>query len=206
MAIVYRHIRLDKTQPFYIGIGADEERAYCKKQRNAHWHNIAKAGYEVEILFTDLNWEQACEKEREFIKLYGRRDLGTGTLVNWTDGGEGKTNPVVSEETRRRLSVALKGKAVPEERKIRLSHTHKNLPKEVRDRMNAALIRGESHHWTGKNKGADNANAKIVLDTATGIYYETAKEAVNASRYNAYSHFTMMLKGVRPNTSTFIYV
>ena len=28
MAVVYRHIRLDKNEPFYIGIGEKENRAY----------------------------------------------------------------------------------------------------------------------------------------------------------------------------------
>ena len=33
MAYVYRHIRLDKNQPFYIGVGTCDtyERAYSKK-------------------------------------------------------------------------------------------------------------------------------------------------------------------------------
>jgi hypothetical protein len=91
MAIVYRHIRLDKNEPFYIGIGAETSRAFdVKKGRNTYWKNIVnKTDYEVQILFDDLTWDEACEKEKEFITLYGRRDLGTGTLVNMTDGGEG---------------------------------------------------------------------------------------------------------------------
>ena len=34
MAILYRHIRLDKNVPFYIGIGKDIKRAYSKSNRN----------------------------------------------------------------------------------------------------------------------------------------------------------------------------
>ena len=91
MAIVYRHIRKDKNEPFYIGItNTDIKRPYTKYKRNNLWKNIVnKTDYEVDILFDDLTWEQAQEKEKEFIKLYGRIDLGTGTLVNMTDGGEG---------------------------------------------------------------------------------------------------------------------
>jgi hypothetical protein len=91
MAAVYRHIRLDKNEPFYIGISSNIERPYSKFNRNKWWHNIVKkTDYEVEILFDDLTWEESCEKEKEFIKLYGRKDLGLGTLVNLTDGGEGQ--------------------------------------------------------------------------------------------------------------------
>ena len=55
MAYVYRHIRLDKNEPFYIGIGAHLKRAYEKTKRNKFWYNVvAKTEYNVEILFYDL--------------------------------------------------------------------------------------------------------------------------------------------------------
>jgi len=104
MAIVYRHIRLDKNEPFYIGIGKTEKRAYEKIKRNQFWHNvIAKTNYEVEILFDDLSWENAEEKEKEFIKLYGKRDNNTGCLVNITDGGGGTLGARHNEESRRKI-------------------------------------------------------------------------------------------------------
>jgi hemerythrin superfamily protein len=88
--IVYRHIRLDKNIPFYIGIGKDTSRPRNKKDRSNFWKNIiGKTKYIVEILFDNLTKEQAIEKEKEFIKLYGRIDLKTGTLCNMTCGGEG---------------------------------------------------------------------------------------------------------------------
>lgn len=70
MIYLYRHIRLDKNEPFYIGIGKGK-RAYSKKSRNIHWLNIINSTpYEVEIILENLSWEEACEKEKEFIKLY----------------------------------------------------------------------------------------------------------------------------------------
>jgi len=104
MAIVYRHIRVDKNEPFYIGIGKTEKRAYEKIKRNQFWHNvIAKTDYEVEILFDDLSWENAGEKEKELIKLYGKRDNNTGSLVNITDGGGGTLGARHNEESRRKI-------------------------------------------------------------------------------------------------------
>jgi hypothetical protein len=100
MAYVYRHIRLDKNEPFYIGIGEKEKRAYSIYDRSALWKKIVKkSNYEVEILFYDLTWEKACEKEKEFIKLYGRIDLKNGCLANLTDGGEGATGYKHSKES-----------------------------------------------------------------------------------------------------------
>ena len=118
MAIVYRHIRLDKNEPFYIGIGKTERRAYIKGNRSSLWKKIGlKTEYEVEILFDDLTWEQACEKEIELIKLYGRKDLGLGPLVNMTDGGEGTLNKEPWN----------KGRKTSEEQILKLKLSHKGM-------------------------------------------------------------------------------
>ena len=77
MAYIYRHIRLDKNEPFYIGIGSDSDfkRALSSKDRNTHWHNIkTKSNYKIDILLKDLTWEEACNKEKEFIDLYEKED------------------------------------------------------------------------------------------------------------------------------------
>lgn len=129
MAYVYRHIRLDTNQPFYIGIGSDKNyfRANQKtsSKRNSYWVNIvSKTDYEVEILLDDLTWQEACEKEKEFIALYGRKDNNTGILSNMTDGGEGVLNVNVSDITRAKLSELgkkRKGITFTEEHKNNLS-------------------------------------------------------------------------------------
>lgn len=103
MAILYQHIRKDTNEIFYIGIGKEKTRAKSKSRNNPYWHHIVKKyGYIVEILFHDLTWEEACLKETELIKKYGRKDLGTGPLVNLTDGGEGTPN--VGPETLKKIS------------------------------------------------------------------------------------------------------
>jgi hypothetical protein len=95
VAYIYRHIRLDKNEPFYIGISSSNNnysytRANTKMQRNEIWGRIvAKTDYIVEILLDDISYEEAKVKEKEFIKLYGRIDNQTGILSNLTDGGDG---------------------------------------------------------------------------------------------------------------------
>jgi len=117
MAYLYRHIRLDKNEPFYIGIATHLKRAYDKSSRkNKIWQSIIKkTPYEVEILFDDLTREAVLEKEKEFIALYGRIDKDTGTLCNLTDGGEDFTGEwnkgrKASEETRAKQREAAKHK------------------------------------------------------------------------------------------------
>ena len=136
MAYVYRHIRLDKNEPFYIGIGNDENysRANSIKNRNRYWNSIYnKTRIEIDILISNLTWDIACEKEKEFISIYGRKDLGTGTLVNLTLGGEGKIGAIISKETREKLSIAGKGRKRPKEviEKIRLKNIGKKRSKET---------------------------------------------------------------------------
>jgi len=91
MAIVYRHRRIDTNEIFYIGIGKNKSRAYqkSKSKRSTFWLNIVnKTDYQVEIIAEELTWEEACELEIFLINEYGRKDLGTGSLVNMSEGGE----------------------------------------------------------------------------------------------------------------------
>ncbi|MEY2647025.1 MAG: Flavobacterium phage Fpv2 [Bacteroidota bacterium] len=129
MAYLYRHIRLDKNEPFYIGISNvndDYKRAYKKSCRNKHWTNIVKCTkYEVEILFDDLTEEEVKIKEKEFISLYGRVDLKTGSLVNLTDGGDGVLNMNTNSELRLKLSKAAIGKKMSESAKKKMGDNQK---------------------------------------------------------------------------------
>lgn len=114
---LYRHIRPDTNQVFYIGVGVVGEkdqystsfshyyrRAYSKSYRNTYWHNVINKNhkYEIEIILESNNESYILQKETEFIKLYGRKDLGTGTLVNLNDGGLQHLN--CSEETKKKIS------------------------------------------------------------------------------------------------------
>jgi hypothetical protein len=117
---LYRHVRNDINEPFYIGIGTCQfkykkldkrfDRAYRKasRDRSTFWHNIVnKTSYSVEIIFLSSNIEIIKNKETEFIKLYGRKDLRTGSLVNLTFGNEGNYNTKpISLEVRKNMSRA----------------------------------------------------------------------------------------------------
>ena len=127
MGYVYTHRRLDTNEIFYIGIGGfnlsekegSYKRAFCKK-RTIFWKNItSKTDYTVEITLDNLSLEEASNKEIEYIKLYGRRDLGLGALVNLTDGGEGSIGRIpwnkgqktgnLSDKTKKKISESNKG-------------------------------------------------------------------------------------------------
>lgn len=168
MAYVYRHIRLDKNEPFYIGIGSDDEGKYTRAnekncRRNSHWHRIyKKTEIEVEILLDGLDYEKAKEKEIEFIKLYGRRDLGTGCLINLTDGGDGIKNKVFTEEYKRKLSEAAKKRGRPAhfEKMVAARRAITEVSQETRDKLSKAAkgkkLKPEQIELLKKRTGPNN--------------------------------------------------
>jgi hypothetical protein len=124
MAYVYKHIRKDTNEVFYIGIGKTKRRPTDKNNRNDRWTKLVnKVGFYAEIIEDGLTWQQACELEIKLIKQYGRRDLNEGSLVNMTDGGDGFVGThseetkaklkqrYVSPELRKKLSELKKGKS-----------------------------------------------------------------------------------------------
>ena len=129
MAYVYRHIRLDKNEVFYIGIGNDSKGRYFRanniKGRSRIWKNITKkTSHIVEIIEDDITWEDACSKEKWWIKFYGRKNINEGPLCNLTDGGEGIVGLVRTEEHKKKQSVAAKNRPpMSQEIKDKISKT-----------------------------------------------------------------------------------
>lgn len=106
MIYVYKHIRKDNNEVFYIGIAKRKTRLSSSNNRNKYWHNVVnKCGYDVEIIEKGISWKEACEREKYWIKFYGRKDLNEGTLVNMTDGGEGVENYSHTDKTKKKLSI-----------------------------------------------------------------------------------------------------
>ena len=143
MCVVYRHRSNKDFSIFYVGIGKDVKRAYRKSQRSNYWERVAKKyGYTVEILREDISQEDACELEILLIEEYGRRDLGTGILVNMTDGGELNLGKTVSLETREKISKANKGKTRSKELREKMSRDYMGRvhSKETREKISKAQI------------------------------------------------------------------
>jgi hypothetical protein len=88
MAYLYKHIRKDTNEVFYVGIGSDSDysRAYTKHKRNRFWKSVVnKTDYDVIIVEDNKSWVEVTEREKYWISFYGRKNLGEGTLVNLTD-------------------------------------------------------------------------------------------------------------------------
>jgi hypothetical protein len=152
---VYIHRKATNGEVFYVGKGKDN-RAYDNRIRNKHWHNIVnKHGLIVEFAKTDISEAEAFELEEHLIHFFGRFDLGKGVLVNMTDGGEGASGHVHSEETRKKIgyssTLRLTGKTLSEETKLKMSEAHKGktISEETKLKMSDAK-KGEKHPCFGK--------------------------------------------------------
>ena len=75
---LYKHTRLDKSEPFYIGIGTKQKgntyldiytRAFARSRRNKIWKDIVrknKEKYEVETFLESDDYDFIKQKERDF--------------------------------------------------------------------------------------------------------------------------------------------
>ena len=100
---LYFHINKSNSIVFYVGIG-NKKRPYSKRSRSQFLKNIvSKYDYLIEVIHSDLSLDEACELEKHYIKIFGRLDIGSGSLVNLTDGGEGSTGYKHSDETKAKI-------------------------------------------------------------------------------------------------------
>jgi hypothetical protein len=182
MAVVYRHRRLDTNEIFYIGIGVDKRRAYekSKHKRSEFWHKVNnKTDIVVEILVENISYSDAEELEIFLISLYGRKDLGLGTLVNMTDGGGGTCGYNLTEHHKESLRNRMKSDSNPAKN---MTDVHReNIKKGNKGKGKGRILTDEtklkiSNNRKGKLLYGDHHQAKKVINTITGEVYDTIKE------------------------------
>jgi hypothetical protein len=109
-----------KLSPYYVGKGSGY-RAFNPRQRRV---KPPKDRSCIVFVQEGLTEQEAFDLERYCIALYGRKDLGTGILGNFTDGGEGASGLRVSQEVRDRISRANLGRVVSQETRDKLSQAN----------------------------------------------------------------------------------
>jgi hypothetical protein len=134
-----------KYSPYYIGKGK-ERRAYASARLGAP---SPKDPSFIVFVQEGLTEDEALELEKYCIALYGRVDLGTGILRNLTDGGEGKSGAIVSEDVRQRIANA--------QRKEKHRLWGKHLPEETKQKISEA-VRGDKHPFWGKTHTQESRN------------------------------------------------
>jgi hypothetical protein len=219
---IYAHINAVKNEIFYIGKGFGK-RAYAKNGRSKFWKNtVAKYNYIVDILEDGLTEEQAFIREKSYITRIGRRDLGTGPLVNLTDGGEGSSGTIKSDETKKKLSEAGKNRKHSEESKNKMSEAKKGIIFSEKHKQNLSKNAKEKGFIPPSQKGRiktietkikhsnsisgdKNCHAKKIICVETNKIWGSAKECAKYNNIN-YSTLVNKLNGLRKNNTSFRYL
>jgi hypothetical protein len=160
---VYQYYDPVRKEPIYIGKGYGERYkkhlwpSSLKKKhpfiQRINW--IKKQGKEPNILFLYINLpeEKAFLLETRTIKEIGRKDLGKGSLLNLTNGGEGSSGVKPSIKTRIKMRQKQLGKHLSQEHKEKIARSHKGMkyPKEFGEKLRQANL-GRQLTQKHKNK------------------------------------------------------
>ena len=104
---VYAYLREDFT-PYYIGKG-NGRRALSKNRAIPKPKDPSR----IVLLHEDLDEETAFDLETSLVYHYGRQNIGTGILWNLTDGGEGTSGWMHSEESKEKIRQSKIGEKNP---------------------------------------------------------------------------------------------
>lgn len=204
---VYRDPRpLKKDQPVYVGKGTGD-RDLSHWSRGSHnkpfqdfISHLKQRGLvaQCERVFETAIEAEAFAKEIELIALYGRRNTNTGTLFNLTDGGEGASGAIRSDEEKAHLRVESLDKWQRPEYRAKVTEAQKAVQgtpearamksensaeawanPEVREKRQAGIKRGRS---TAESKAKTSAQAKAQWGDPEYAAKQTANNQEIANR------------------------
>lgn len=146
MYYTYAYLREDRT-PYYIGKGKGK-RVYSKIR------SVSMPPKErIIILKNNLTEEDAFKHEIYMIDIFGRKDLGTGILHNKTNGGEGVSGHIFTEDQKQKISKSKLGKNFGSVGKNHHMYGKTHSP-EARKKI-SKKVSGENHPMYGK-KGKEH--------------------------------------------------
>lgn len=177
---VYEHWRPDTGACFYVGKGT-RRRAWNLRERNPHHTSIISKltalGYSVDVrvIARDLTEQEAFDLERQRIALYSRK-----VLCNMTDGGDGSSGWVPSEEYRRAMSVRYKGRILSLKHRTVISIGRKGLKFSPAHIANMARVQ-KGKTLSAEHRAKMSAAHKGVKKARTAV--EKQRQAIIGSKH-----------------------
>lgn len=184
-----------KGQPFYVGKGSNGRIGNHRREGNflrnksgpknikiKIIHKLWKQNldFEEDIIFDNLTEQEAFEIEIQMIGTYGRIGSDIGCLANMTDGGDGTSGRIHSDETRekirqgnfrrilseeniKKINQANLGRIFPEEtrEKMRQGHLNRKFSEGHKENIRQALL-GKPHSEERKEKNRQSHLGKIT--------------------------------------------
>jgi hypothetical protein len=174
----YAYLREDLT-PYYIGKGKSY-RAY-RKNRNVH---PPEDKNRILFLKKNLTEKEAFKHEIYMISVFGRKDLGTGILHNRTNGGDGTSGAILSQETKDKIGNYWRGRKRPGQgektKKSQSGTKRKPLSAEHKEKL-----KGRTSPMKGKHL-SDEAKQKISQAKKGKPWTDARKNAQIAKNKNDY--------------------
>lgn len=173
--VVYFHRKATTGEIFYVGMGSPKRPYY--KRRTDWWQRVVdKYGYTIDIVHKGLTQAEAFELEMKYIAQFGRYDLGTGSLVNQTDGGPSFVG--ISKEKTKNRGKTLKGKPKSKEHRKKLSASLSNLAKSSVHKSNISKsLKGRKLSQETKDKIKKN-NTAYLKNKPVACYSYYTKELI----------------------------
>ena len=172
----YAYLREDRS-PYYIGKGKGD-RAYRKRYKGI---KPPKDKSRILILKQNLTEAEAFRHEVYMINVFGRKDLGTGILHNKTNGGEGSSGAIVSDEWKRKM---IENRILSEQSRIKMSKANKGRikSKEEIQKISESMLK---YHYT------------IYSITEDKTYETTNLKGFSRKHLLDYRHLSKTLTGKR---------
>lgn len=161
---VYEHIRRDTGAVFYVGKGTGYRATNASRHHRSTWWQrvVASAGgFDARFVARDVDEELAFLVEIERIDQWRRRGA---RLCNMTNGGDGTSGWMPTQEWREKIGAAHRGKVTPPEVRQKISRSIAATGYKHSDESRAKIARAHIGHRynVGRQQPAEEKQRRAV--------------------------------------------